>query len=62
LLTNLAPPRSRHVGAVLLRCPQAFFERDVMAIKKAPKRAAATQYPPLADRHNKLIQRSSGCP
>jgi hypothetical protein len=25
LLTNPAPPRSRHVGAVLLGCPQAFF-------------------------------------
>ena len=25
LLTNPAPPRSRHVGAVLLSCPQAFF-------------------------------------
>ena len=25
LLTNPAPPRSRHVGTVLLGCPQAFF-------------------------------------
>jgi hypothetical protein len=25
LLTNPAPPRSRHVGAVLLGCPQSFF-------------------------------------
>src|SRR5262249_27540638 len=60
LLTNPAPPRSRHVGAVLLSCPQAFFERDVIAIKKPPKRAAATRNPPLAHRRNKLIQRSVG--
>jgi hypothetical protein len=37
-----------------------FFERDVMAIKKLPKRATATRNPPLAHRRNKLIQRSVG--
>ena len=31
-----------------------------MAIKKPPKRAAATRNPPLAHRRNKLIQRSVG--
>jgi hypothetical protein len=32
----------------------------IMAIKKPPKRAAATRNPPLAHRRNKLIQRSVG--
>src|SRR5262245_19274433 len=41
LLTNPVPPRSRHVDAVLLGCPQAFFERDVMTIRKPPERTAA---------------------
>src|ERR1700745_958156 len=54
----------RRARATSARCCSAarklFFERDVMAIKKSPKRAAATRNPPLAHRRNKLIQRSVG--
>src|SRR5262249_26454809 len=58
LLPKPAPPRSRHVCSVLLGCPQAFFERDAMAIKESPERAAAARNPSLSHRCNNLVQRS----
>src|SRR5215472_5753911 len=55
LLPKPAPPRSR---SVLLGCPQAFFERDAMAIKESPERAATAWDPSLSHRCNNLVQRS----
>jgi hypothetical protein len=43
---------------VLLGCPHAFFERDAMAIKESPERAAAAWNPSLSHRCNNLVQRS----
>ena len=39
-LPHPAPTRPRHVGALLLRRPQAFFERDVMTLEEARHRRA----------------------
>ena len=52
----------RRARATSARCCSAarrlFFERDAMAIKEPPERAAATRNPSLVHRHNKLVQRS----
>ena len=52
----------RRARATSARCCSAarrlFFERDAMAIKKSPERAAAARNPSLSHRCNNLVQRS----
>src|SRR6516164_3439566 len=52
----------RRARATSARCCSAarrlFFERDAMAIKESPERAAAARNPSLSHRCNNLVQRS----
>src|SRR5262249_42994139 len=46
-----------HVGTFLLRCAQAFFESEVMALKETPNRGAAATNLVLAHFRQHLVQR-----
>src|SRR5207247_1231961 len=57
LISHPAPPRASDICSLLLRCPQVFFEADVVPLKKPPNRAAAAGDPSLAHGSHDLIQR-----
>src|SRR5271168_3251930 len=48
LLSHPTPARAGHVGSLLLRCVQAFFEADPVASEQPPDRTATTANPSLA--------------
>src|ERR1700730_13454620 len=56
LLSYPTSARSRHICSLPFGSLQAFFKRDVAAIEKAPKRAAAGSNPPFAQLCDDLYQ------
>jgi hypothetical protein len=61
LLSHPAPLCARYVRARLLRCPQTFFEADLVALKEAPCAATAGD-PSLVHRRNDFIKRQVRLP
>ena len=57
LFSHPASSRPRHVRTLLLRRAQAFFKRDLVALKEAPHRGATTRKLALAHRTDDLVQR-----
>ncbi len=56
LPSDAAPARASHVGSMLFRRPQVFFEGAVVSVEKTPELAAAGANPPLQRLCNGLLQ------
>src|SRR5271157_4872131 len=60
-LSHPTPARAGHVGSLLLRCVQAFFEADAVASEQPPDCTATTANPSLAHGDTISFSVKSGC-
>ena len=61
LVSHPAPPGADHIGSLLLRCAQTFFEADIVPLEEPPNRAAAAGDPALAHHRNDSSNVKSAC-